>query len=100
MMSRAAKKGDHKIMVAKGAREKEAEQKVTEVPPIAESHIQEIEVTPIMDGYSNVRIKYSTINNEYLYEAIEPKLSDDEERLLAQLSQAMVDGFEALGEGA
>jgi flagellar protein FlaI len=100
MLTSKAKRGDHKIMVAKGAREKEADEKVTEIPPIAESHLQEIEVSPIMDGYSFVRIKYSTINNEYLYEAVEPALDDDEERLLETLSESMVDGFETLGEEA
>ena len=49
--SKMAKRGDRKIMVAKGARERESLEKVTEVPAITESHLQEIEVTPIMDGY-------------------------------------------------
>jgi flagellar protein FlaI len=100
MLTSKARRGDHKIMVAKGAKEREADQKVTDIPAIEESHLQEIEVSPIMDGYSNVRIKYSTINNEYLYEAIEPQLTDDEERQLQDLSEAMVAGFETLGEEA
>lgn len=67
---------------------------VTEIPPIAEKHINEIEVQPIQPGYSYVRIKYDTISNEYLYDVIEPVLTTDEEFILDFLKGRLIDAFE------
>ncbi|MEM4160912.1 MAG: type II/IV secretion system ATPase subunit, partial [Thermoplasmata archaeon] len=69
---------------------------VTEIPPIAERHINEIEVQPIQPGYSYVRIKYDTISNEYLYEVIEPVLTTDEEFILDFLKGKLIDAFEMI----
>ncbi|MEM3395837.1 MAG: type II/IV secretion system ATPase subunit [Thermoplasmata archaeon] len=69
---------------------------VTVIPPIAEKHINEIEVQPIQPGYSYVRIKYDTISNEYLYEVIEPVLTTDEEFILDFLKGKLIDAFEMI----
>jgi len=67
---------------------------VTEIPKIAEKHINEIEIQEINPGFSYVRINYDTIANEYLYEVIEPKLTTDEEFILEFLKTKLVDAFE------
>jgi len=67
---------------------------VTEIPKIAEKHINEIEIQEINPGFSYVRINYDTISNEYLYEVIEPKLTTDEEFILEFLKTKLVDAFE------
>ncbi|MCX8174092.1 MAG: type II/IV secretion system ATPase subunit [Thermoplasmata archaeon] len=71
-------------------------QGVTVIPPIAEKHINEIEVQTIQPGYSYVRIKYDTISNEYLYEVIEPVLTTDEEFILDFLKGKLIDAFEMI----
>jgi flagellar protein FlaI len=69
---------------------------VTTIPKIFEKHVQEIEITPVIEGYSYVRIKYDNISNEYLYEVIEPALSEEEEDVLEVLKEVMVDSLEFL----
>ncbi|MCK5397253.1 MAG: type II/IV secretion system ATPase subunit, partial [Thermoplasmata archaeon] len=87
-----------KIVAPKGAKEGEKAilEGVTTIPKIVEKHIQEIEIEPAIDGYSYVRIKYDNIANDYLYEVIEPKLTEEEEDLLEVLKDTMVDSLEFL----
>jgi archaeal flagellar protein FlaI len=63
---------------------------VTDIPKIAESHIDEVEIAPVLDPYSYVRIKFDNISSEYLYEVIEPALSEDEALLLEMLKNSVV----------
>jgi flagellar protein FlaI len=69
---------------------------VTTIPKIFEKHIQEIQITPAIDGYSYVRINYDNISNEYLYEVIEPALAEEEVDVLEVLKEVMVDSLEFL----
>lgn len=71
---------------------------VTAIPPITDRNVQEVEVLPIVEPYSYVRIKYDTISNEYLYDIIEPQLSPDEEKLLEFIKEGLIDKFEFLEE--
>jgi len=91
-----------KIVAPKGmkAGQKKLLEGVTNIPKIVEKHIQEIEIEPIIDGYSYVRIKYDNIGNDYLYEVIEPKLTEEEEDVLEVLKDSMVDSLEFLEDAS
>jgi len=47
-----------------------------------------------------VRIKYDNKANEYLYEVIEPKLSEDEKDVLALLKETLIASVERMTESA
>jgi len=87
-----------KIVAPKGSQEmnKKILEGVTTIPKIVEKHIQEIEIMPVIEGYSYVRIKYDNIANDYLYEVIEPHLTEEEEDILEVLKETMVDSLEML----
>lgn len=63
---------------------------ITEIPKISDPNIEEVEVVPIEDPYSFVRINYDSTAGEYLYEVIEPKLSADESALLDVLKSSLI----------
>ncbi len=70
--------------------------KITTIPKIAQKNMSEIEVQPILKNYSYVRILYDTLANEYFYEAIEPKLLEEESELLDVLKEIIVANLELL----
>ncbi len=70
--------------------------KVTTIPKIVDPNLHEIEVLPILQNYSYVRVLYNTVINEYFYEVIEPKLLEEEEELLGVLKDILVDSLELL----
>ncbi len=61
-MNKLKGKRQIKIVAPKGTQQesKAVLEGVTTIPKIVEKHIQEIEIDPIIDGYSYVRIKYFT----------------------------------------
>ncbi|TFG55453.1 MAG: hypothetical protein E4H30_07230, partial [Methanomassiliicoccus sp.] len=63
---------------------------ITDIPKIFESYIDEVEIAPVLEPYSYVRIKFDNIASEYLYEVIEPFLSEDEAILLEMLKNSVV----------
>jgi flagellar protein FlaI len=77
-----------KVMVPKG--EIVLEQKWKEgkgsplspIPDITDPRIEEIETYPIFEPYSYARIVYNNTNSEFLYEVIEPPLTDKEKEVL------------------
>ncbi|MFO7619170.1 MAG: type II/IV secretion system ATPase subunit [Thermoplasmata archaeon] len=91
-----------KVVAPKGSQseEKSILEGVTTIPKIVEKHIQEIEIAPIIEGYSYVRIKYDNIGNDYLYEVIEPRLTEEEEDILEVLKETLVDSLERLVDAA
>ena len=70
--------------------------KVTTIPKIVQRNMNEIEIQPILKNYSYVRILYDTLANEYFYEAIEPKLLEEESELLDVLKEIIVANLELL----
>jgi len=72
--------------------------KITTIPKIAERNMNEIEIQPILRNYSYVRILYDTLANEYYYEAIEPKLLEEEAELLEVLKEILVENLELVEE--
>ncbi len=73
---------------------------ITEVPKISEPNVDEVELVPIKENYSYVRIKYDNKANEYMYEVIEPKMSEDERDVLALLKETLVASVEKTTESA
>ncbi len=69
---------------------------VTPIPPLTDPMLKELDLAPIMPGYSYVRITLQTQRNEHLYEVIEPPLTPLERDLIARLRTAMVAGFQPL----
>ena len=63
---------------------------ITEIPKISDPNLEEVEVTPVEEPYSFVRIKYDTTAGEYLYEVIEPMLTEDEHNVLDVLKSALI----------
>lgn len=64
--------------------------RITEVPKIAESFVDEVEISQILEPYTYVRIKFDNVASEYLYEVIEPSLTEDEGVLLEMLKNSVV----------
>ncbi len=73
---------------------------ITEIPKITESNVDEVEMSPVKQNYSYVRIRYDNRANEYTYEVIEPKLSDDESDVLELLKETLVGSVERMTEAA
>ncbi len=71
---------------------------ITEIPKIAETNIDEVEMSPIKQNYSYVRIRYDNRANEYTYEVIEPKLTDDESDVLELLKETLVGSVDKMSE--
>ena len=84
------KKQPLKIRISKTAKTVTEGSEITEIPKISERGINEIEVQPIRERYSYVRIKYDTIHNEYIYEVIEPRLTESEELILEYLKNLVI----------
>ena len=97
-MNKLKGKKQIKIAAPKGSQDEQKSilEGVTTIPKIVEKHIQEIEIDTVIDGYSYIRIKYDNIANDYMYEVIEPKLTEEEEDILEVLKDTMVDSLEYL----
>src|SRR6266568_2818890 len=72
--------------------------KITTIPKIVRRNMNEIEIQPILKNFSYVRILYDTMANEYFYEAIEPKLLEEESELLEVLKEILVENLEMLDD--
>jgi flagellar protein FlaI len=62
---------------------------ITAMPPLPETEMKELEVTPVNPPYSYARISYSDRQKEYLYEVIEPQLSRHERDLVVHLKSTL-----------
>src|SRR2546428_10393471 len=72
--------------------------KITTIRKIVRPNMNEIEIQPILKNFSYVRILYDTMANEYFYEAIEPKLIEEESELLDVLKEILVENLEMLDD--
>jgi flagellar protein FlaI len=71
---------------------------ITTIEKISEPNVDEVEMVPIKKDYAYVRMKYDNKANEYLYEVIEPKLSEDEKDVLMLLKETLVASVERMTE--
>ena len=53
-----------------------------EIPEILDKDVEEIESYPIAEPYAKIRITYDHKTHTYLYEAVEKKISEEEEKIL------------------
>ena len=67
---------------------------ITPIPEIKSPNIKEIEIDPIEEPYSYVRILFDNINSEYIYEVIEPPLTKDDMQLLEKLKFNLINILE------
>src|SRR3989442_6654461 len=72
--------------------------KITTIQKIVRPNMTEIELHAILKIFSYVRILYDTMANEYFYEAIEPKLIEEESELLDVLKEILVENLEMLDD--
>src|SRR5206468_3854056 len=72
--------------------------KITTIPKIVQRNMNEIEIQPILKNFSYVRILYDTMGNEFFYEAIEPKLIEEESEVLDVLKEILVENLEMLDD--
>src|SRR3989449_66600 len=72
--------------------------KITTIPKIVQRNMNEIEIQPILKNFAYVRILYDTMANEYFYEAIEPKLLEEESEILGVLKEILVENLEMLDD--
>jgi flagellar protein FlaI len=92
------KKGIKVLSPAVSAVEEKTMGRVTTIPKISKKDLTEIEILPMIEGYSYVRINYDTRANEYTYEVIEPKLLPEEEDILEVLKEILVESLEMTEE--
>jgi flagellar protein FlaI len=71
---------------------------ITPIPPITNPNMKEVELNPVIDNYSYVRILYDDLSNQYFYEVIEPQLTDEEAELLAVLKELIIENLEITRE--
>ncbi len=79
-------------LAEKAARESELdpERPVTAIPEITDPSIEEVEFFTIEQNRSYVRILFDERTNQYLYEVIEPQLTDAEQGALEFLRETLV----------
>jgi flagellar protein FlaI len=85
-----------KVMVSKSAtidemeiHTKESDRAPTVIPRIMDPKVEEIEIRPIREPYSYVRITLNRETNAYLYEVIEPQLNETETEVLQFLKDTV-----------
>ena len=94
-MARGRKKR-RKLMMARGSLAVTAKWEgtrgsyLTNIPPVDESRIDEVEVFSIREPYAYARIVYDRTNAEYIYEVWEPKLEEKEQQLLDSVKDALM----------
>ncbi len=93
VVSFAIRKTPRKILLPKESVSRDMSKDITLIPKIVDMHVNEIEIEPVEEPYSYVRIKYDTVANEYLYEVIEPQLNEDEDDVLMAVRRELVDRF-------
>ena len=62
---------------------------VTNIPEIKDPAIEVLEIYPVKEPYSYIRITFNNDSSEYLYEVIEPEMSYDEKELLALIKDTL-----------
>ncbi len=71
---------------------------VTPIPPLDDANLTELDIAPIREGFSYVRITFNNLYNEHLYEVIEPPLAALERDLLDKLRVGLIEEFQPLPE--
>lgn len=59
------------------------------IPDIVDPDIEEIETYPIMEPFSYARIIYNNANSEFVYEVIEPPMTEKEDEILLLIKDSL-----------
>ncbi|EDY35009.1 Type II/IV secretion system protein [Aciduliprofundum boonei T469] len=62
---------------------------ITPIPPLEKENYETVEVYPVYPPYVYTRIIYDREEYEYIYDLIEPPLTDDEQRLLDEINDTL-----------
>jgi len=62
---------------------------ITEIPPIEDPEIETVEIYPVKEPFSYMRVTFNHKNNEYLIEPLEPKMGEKEQRLLELIKDTL-----------
>ena len=62
---------------------------ITEVPKIEDPNVESVEIYPVMEPYSYARITYNNETSEYFMESLEPKLTNEDEKLLLLIKDTL-----------
>lgn len=71
---------------------------ITDIPKITDPTVDEVEIAPVKQNYCYVRIRYDNRANEYSYEVIEPRVSNDEADVLELLKETLVGSVDRMTE--
>ena len=61
----------------------------TYIPEIKDPLVSEVEFYSVEEPFTYVRILYNRRNNEYIYEAIEPQIGEDDKKLLDYIKETL-----------
>ncbi len=73
---------------------------ITVIPEITEEDHKQVEFTTVLEGRSYIRIIYDASTNRYLYDAIEPTLTDLEKEMLDFIKDTLVRTLDGRRSGA
>ena len=96
LISWAMKGQDRRIMLPKTMTAEDFEIKVSErsaptvIPKLRDPNYEEVEINAITKPFSYVRIKYNKVMHEYIYELIEPQLTDEEVKTLKFVKDTLI----------
>ncbi len=62
---------------------------ITPIPPLEKENYETVEVYPVYPPYVYTRIIYDSEEYEYIYDLIEPPLTDEEQRLLDEINDTL-----------
>ncbi len=62
---------------------------ITSIPPLEKENYETVEVYPVYPPYVYTRIIYDREEYEYIYDLIEPPLTDEEQRLLEEINDTL-----------
>lgn len=63
---------------------------ITVIPEVVEEDHKEVEFTTVLEGRSYIRVVYDASTNRYIYEAIEPTLTELEQEMLDFIKDTLV----------
>ncbi|HVM46287.1 MAG TPA: type II/IV secretion system ATPase subunit [Candidatus Thermoplasmatota archaeon] len=67
---------------------------VTEIPPLTDPNLEQVEIYAVQEPYAFVRILHDKARQENIYEVIEPRLSEREKNILDFIEHTIVDVIE------
>ncbi len=70
-------------------RNQEGPSKYTMLPSIEKESLREVELIPVREPFSYSRILFDDQENEYIYQAVEPTLTDNERRMMVRIKDTL-----------